>query len=591
MCGINGILRLDPQAPPPDAEEALRTRDSMTARGPDGAGLWADPNGDVVLAHRRLSIIDLSDAGLQPMASADGRYRIVFNGEIYNYKELRSELAPGYPFRSRSDTEVILALFAAQGLPGLSRLRGMYAFGIWDDREKRLLLARDPNGIKPLYYSTDGKHLRFASQVKALLAGGAVATRQDPAGVCGFLLWGSVPEPWTVYDSVKALPAAHLLWAGREGARQPELLPQGPEPPADAPDLPAAIGESVRAHLVSDVPVAIFLSAGLDSGMVASLAARSQPEPPVTITLRFREFAGTPDDEGPLAAEVAKALGTRHLERWVSRDEFLAAWPDAVHAMDQPSIDGLNTYWVCKAAREAGIKVALSGLGGDELLGGYPSFRDVPTWQRRVRVARRLPGLAAAWPRLSRWARPATPKLRGLMRYGGSLAGAYFLRRGLFLPEELPGLIGEELATAGLSAHDPVLAGAGALGTHVASAWEAVHALETRLYLRNQLLRDSDWASMAHSVELRVPFVDARLQRTAAASGFSLPRQAGKRAVADRLAPDLPRALSHRRKTGFRTPAASWLWDGDGPGASRGSRLLAMSVLEVFGLRHEGVSA
>ena len=224
MCGINGILRVDPEAAPVDFEEALRTRERMASRGPDGAGLWADTAGDIVLGHRRLSIIDLSDAGLQPMASADGRYQIVFNGEIYNYRELRAELAADYQFRSHTDTEVILALFARHGTDALARLRGMFAFAIWDNLERRLLLARDPNGIKPLYYANDGKHLRFASQVKALVAGGAIATRPDPAGLCGFLMWGFVPEPWTVHESVKALPGRpfRISWAqGVAGARAP----------------------------------------------------------------------------------------------------------------------------------------------------------------------------------------------------------------------------------------------------------------------------------------------------------------------------------------------------------------------------------
>ena len=591
MCGINGILRIDPQAPPVDVEEAFRTRERMTSRGPDGAGLWTDPAGDIVLGHRRLSIIDLSDAGLQPMASADGRYQIVFNGEIYNYRELRATLAHGYPFRSHSDTEVILALFAREGVAGLERLRGMFAFAIWDVQERRLLLARDPNGIKPLYYSADGAYFRFASQVKALIAGGAIPTRTDPAGLCGFLLWGSVPEPWTIHEAIKALPAGHLLWVGREGMKQPEPLSRPSEGTRQAPDLLAAIEESVAAHLVSDVPVAVFLSAGLDSGMVAALARRHLAEPPVTITLRFREFAGTIDDEGPLAAEVARTLGTRHVERWVSRDEFLAGWSDVLAAMDQPSIDGVNTYWVCKAAREAGVKVALSGLGGDELLGGYPSFRDVPSWHRWVRLACRLPGLASLWPRLSRRVSTTRPKLPGLMQYGSTLAGAYFLRRGLFLPEELPGLLGRDVAAAGLAAHDPVVAAGQVLDGRTPDAWEAVHALETRLYLRNQLLRDSDWASMAHSVELRVPFVDAQLQGAAAASGFALPRQAGKRGVAERLAAELPPAIVRRRKTGFRTPAGAWLGSGETVSAWGDSRILALRAVDAFGLRRVGMSA
>jgi len=583
VCGISGIFRYDPTAAPPESAEALRTRDAMTSRGPDGAGLWSDPSGHVVLGSRRLAIIDLSEAGLQPMASVDGRYRIVFNGEIYNYAELRAQLAHDYSFRSQSDTEVLLALFIREGLKGLGRLRGMFAFAIWDDRECRLLLGRDPNGIKPLYYNTDGRYLRFASQVKALLAGGAVGAGMDPGGLCGFLLWGFVPEPSTIYSSVKALPAGHFLWAGTEGVGRPQPLPYSSDTGADAGDILAAIEDSVTAHLVSDVPIAVFLSSGLDSALLAALATRHLATPPTTITLRFREFVNTTDDEGPLAAHVAREIGTRHIERWVSREEFLGGWHDVILAMDQPSIDGVNTYWISKAAREAGVKVALSGLGGDELLGGYPSFRQVPSWNRWARRAARVPGLARAWPRISRWFERGRPKLKGLLRYGSTLEGAYFLRRGLFLPDELPAVLGEDVAAAGLEASDPEKTGRRALAG-ARNGWKAVHALETGVYLRNQLLRDSDWASMANSVELRVPFVDARLQLAAAAGDFGLPRRTGKRGVVRCLAPSLPAAIFKRRKTGFRVPVAAWLEEPSMGGHNTDSRVMALRILEAFGV-------
>jgi asparagine synthase (glutamine-hydrolysing) len=581
MCGVNGILRLRTDAGPVDAKEVRRTRDHMRSRGPDGVGEWFSPDGSVGLGHRRLAVIDLSEAAAQPMSWGDGRYWIVFNGEIYNYQELRSEISREHAFRSHSDTEVILALFAMGGARALGRLRGMFALAIWDDLEKRLLLARDPNGIKPLYYSTDGLHLRFASQVKALMASQAVRSRHDPAGLCGFLLWGAVPEPRTIYEAVKAVPAGHSLLVGRDSVGQPEPLPFVPDDPPGEPDLLAAIDQSVGAHLVSDVPVAVFLSAGLDSATVAALARKRMTKPPITITLRFPEFVGSTDDEGPLAAQIAQGLDTRHVERWVSRNEFLGEWDSVLEVMDQPSIDGLNTYWVCKAAREVGVKVALSGLGGDELLGGYPSFRDVPRWHRWARVAAWAPGLGAVWPTLAGWARPDTPKLRALLRYAATIEGSYFLRRALFLPHELPALLGNDIVSRGLEAYDAVHDIPDLLKRD-RTDWEAVQALETGLYLRNQLLRDSDWASMAHSVELRVPFVDAAVQRAGVRSHFALPRSMTKSEVARRLVPALPNAVFKRRKTGFQIPSASWL---DGTGALRASaasRALAKRVLNAF---------
>lgn len=585
MCGINGILRLTDFAPALDREELIRTRDAMTARGPDGCGAWFSDDGRVGLGSRRLAILDVTEAGAQPMASADGRYRIVLNGEIYNFWELRRALEEeGVRFHSRSDTEVLLALYAREGAAMLSRLRGMYGLAIWDEKEASLLLARDPLGIKPLYLAEEGGVLRFASQLKALEAGGAVSRAVDPAGVAGFLLWGSVPEPFTLRRAVKALPAGHhvVVRDGRVG----EPRPHGTEP-SEPLEPEAAVEDSVRAHLVSDVPVAVFLSAGLDSGVIAALACRHLPEPPATFTLRFDVLEGTWRDEGPAAAEVARALGTRHLERRVGRSDFAALWPEALAAMDQPSIDGFNTFLVSRAAHEAGLKVVLSGLGGDELFGSYPSFTDVPRLARTAGRASRVPGLAAAWPGLARLT--GRPKLAGLLRYGRTLPGAWFLRRGLFLPEELPRLMGRAAAEEGLARYDPVADAARALAAANGSAgdpWVAVHAMETSRYMRNQLLRDSDWASMASSVELRVPFVDAWLRARLAAHGFEPARSRGKADLARRLAPELPESLWRRPKSGFYIPVMDWLEPGGTPGKNLGeqSRRLAARVLRELGV-------
>ncbi len=292
MCGINGLLRLNGTAPPIDRDELLRTRDAMTARGPDGSGAWISPDGRVALASRRLAIQDLSEAGAQPMLSEDGRYALVMNGEIYNFPELRRGLeAEGVRLRSRSDTEVVLLLYARQGAAMLPRLRGMYGLAIWDSREETLLLARDPLGIKPLYGSSEGGTLRFASQVKALEAGGAVSREIDPAGLAGFLLWGSVPEPLTIRRGVWSLPAGHhlIIRDGRRDGRIGEPRPHSPAPSEIAPMEPAAaVEDSVAAHLVSDVPVAVFLSAGLDSGLIAALARRHLAEPPAHFHAELR---------------------------------------------------------------------------------------------------------------------------------------------------------------------------------------------------------------------------------------------------------------------------------------------------------------
>jgi len=593
MCGINGILVLDPGAPPVDRDEVVRVRDAMTTRGPDGSGVWIAPDSRVGLGHRRLAILDLSDAGLQPMASRDGRLSIVFNGEIYNFRELRQDLAArGERFTTETDTEVLLALYAQEGPAMLRRLRGMFALALWDSRERTLLLARDAYGIKPLYYAVGGGALRFASQVKALEAGGTISHGIEPAAVVGFLLWGSVPEPFTWRRAVRALPAGHFVVA-RDGRVEAPCAFRTLDEPAGIETLHvgAALEDTVRAHLVSDVPVGVFLSAGLDSGLLAALARRILPEPPRTFTLAFEAYAGTAADEAPLAAEVARALGTRHVERRVRREEFLDLWPQALLAMDQPSVDGFNTFVVSRLAREAGLKVVLSGLGGDELFGGYDSFRDVPRWAAWARRFGSVPGLRAAWPALARRFRPRQPKLAGLLQTATSLAGAYFLRRAVFLPDELSGLLGRHLAEEGLRSYDPVQDAArgmasGASATDPAAAWCAVHRMESAQFMRNQLLRDSDWASMAHSLELRVPLVDAWLLASVAAAGHDPARSQGKVAVVRLAAPELPETLWSRPKSGFSIPVTEWIDAGFSPGAGAGaaSRRLALRVLREFGV-------
>ena len=582
MCGITGVVRLRADAARIDTDGLVRTRDAMAARGPDGQGLWLEPGGRAALAHRRLAVIDLSEGGSQPMVSSDERFVIVINGEIYNFGELRAELsARGVRFGSQSDTEVVLALFRERGTGMFERLRGMYALGLWDRREQRLLLARDPLGIKPLYYGVRDGCLYFASQVKALESSTPLGRGTDAGAVCAFLMWGSVPEPLTLRPDIRSVPAGH--WIAVQDGHVSDPVPfQPPEEQRSEDDLRAALVDSVRAHTVADVPVAVFLSAGLDSALVTSLVRNALREPPVTLTLGFEALRGTPWDETSGAAAVARRLGTRHVEHWLDAAALRAAWSDALARMDQPTIDGFNVYLVCRAARAERLKVALCGLGGDELLGGYPSFRQVPRWTREVRALRLVPGLRAAWPYVARRFGPAQPKLAGLLEHGGTFAGAYFLKRGLFLPGELPGLVGQAMAEEGLAAHDPVEHAAGLLHQQDAghTAWEKVHELETRCYLRNQLLRDADWAAMAHSIELRVPLADAHLYLLARKLRFQPAQSMGKRAFVRSMLTQLPAEVDRRPKSGFMVPSS------DGPVSDWGgnARLRALKVLRAFGV-------
>lgn len=572
MCGLNGIFAYNSAASPPDEAELIATRDQMAARGPDGAGAWWSEDRRCALGHRRLSIIDLSDRAAQPMASAEGALVVAFNGEIYNFPELKAELeAAGRVFRTASDTEALLHLYALHGPAMVERLRGMFAFAIWDQDRQGLFLARDPYGIKPLYYANDGWTFRFASQVKALLAGGRVSTDPEPAGTVGFLLFGSVPEPFTLYREIRALPAGHTQWVDAAGPREPKayfsiprLLAEGHDRPAAdaARTIRAAALDSIRAHLLADVEVGVFLSAGIDSGALLGLMRDAGQSQVRAITLGFDEFAGTAEDEAPLAAQVAGLYGAEHIVRRVGEREFNADLPAILAAMDQPSIDGVNTWFVAKAAREAGLKVALSGLGGDELLGGYPSFRDIPRWVRLMRAPSAIPGLGPALRRLISAVAPGLasgrPKSLGMAEYGGDYAGAYLLRRGLFLPFELPTVLDADLAREGLERLQPLGRLRSLITPDPGSPSGRVTALESSAYMRNQLLRDADWAGMAHSLEIRTPLVDAHLLQALSPLVGRLSPGEGKRCLANAPSRPLPPEIAERSKTGFVVPTADW---------------------------------
>lgn len=601
MCGMNGIFAYGASAGSPDEGELLRTRDRMFPRGPDGAGAWWNRDRRVALGHRRLSIIDLSERGHQPMASACGRYTVVFNGEIYNYPDLRRDLEQaGTEFRSDSDTEVLLHLFAKHGEKSVEMLRGMFAYAIWDEQDQRLFLARDPYGIKPLYYSDDGTSFRFASQVKALMAGGAISSEPSPAGVVGFYLWGSVPEPHTIYRDIAALPAGHFLWVGEAGAQGPvryfsltEHLVRGaahPVSPAEIDDvIRSAARDSVAKHLLADVEVGLFLSAGIDSSSLLGLMKDAGADRIRTITLAFEEFRGTEEDESVVAARVAEFYGAQHVVRVVGEQEFLEDLPKLLDQMDQPTIDGVNTYFVSKAASEAGLKVALSGMGGDELLAGYPSFADVPNWVAKMRLAGPVPGLG----RLARLAMVASgaargnPKLAGMIEYGGSFAGAYLLKRGLFMPWELDELLGDPaFVSKGLRDLDPLGALRATLMPEPSSPVSKVAALEGAHYMNNQLLRDSDWSGMAHSLEIRTPFVDIEFLREVAHVTPLLKGRRGKEALSRAPERPLPEDVRDRAKTGFHVPTGAWLERAAGRTAQvqtkgEASRAWAQHVLAV----------
>jgi asparagine synthase (glutamine-hydrolysing) len=586
MCGIAATFQYDSRSPV-DRENLVAMRDCMAARGPDASGLWTSDDGRVGLAHRRLSIIDLSERGAQPMTDTGSsagvsvaekaRFRIVFNGEIYNYQALRERLeTKGRSFFSDSDTEVLLHLYAEEGEAMVEDLRGMYAFALWDAEREGLFLARDPYGIKPLYLADTGSSFHAASQVRALRDADGVDTRTNPAGHVGFFLWGSVPEPHTLYRGIRALPAGHTLWVDSVGPREPKdfALVSNALRRADRETPPVTNGagngtgdpqtvlrdallDTVEHHLVADVDVGLFLSAGLDSATLAALATE-KTDRLRTLTLGFEEFRGTPKDEVPGAERLADRYGTQHETIWITQQDFADAHDNLFAAMDQPSIDGANSYFVSRAARQAGLKVALSGLGGDELFGGYPSFSEIP---RLVSALGPIPGVSTLGRGLRAVAAPVvervtSPKYAGLLEYGDSYAGAYLLRRGLYMPWELPEVLDPDLAREGWQALEP-LARLKDTTDRIGDEHLSVTALESTHYMRNQLLRDTDWTSMAHSLEVRTPLVDwvllRRLAPLIAEHGLT------KQDMARTPKHVLPNDLINRPKSGFVVPVREWL--------------------------------
>jgi len=546
----------------------------MHSRGPDDEGFWQADG--VCLAHRRLAILDLDARAGQPMHSACGRYVIVFNGEIYNFRDLRRGLeADGIAFRTESDTEVLLELFVREGERMLPKLRGMFAFVIWDTVNKCAFAARDPYGIKPLYLARTCAGWLLASQVKALLVTGLVSDVPDPPGQAGFWLLGSVPEPRTWYRDISALPAGS--WCRVRADRQLN----GPHTWFDIGDcwrdaapcqmdvqeagdrVRRGVLESVRQHLVADVPVAVFLSGGIDSGSLAGLMKDAGATNIHGITIAFSEFAGSHHDESPVAARIARQYGIEHHVRHVQRAEFESDLPRIMAAMDQPSIDGINTWYASKAVAELGLKVVISGVGGDELLCGYPSLRKIPSLVSRWQSLTRVPGSQIVTDLLARIQarRSGNPRWRWFTRQAGTLYGAYWLRRGLFSPDELRELLGAAAAHEWMATNTPASLVESIVGVLPDDALAAVAQLESKAYLRNQLLRDSDWASMDHSVELRTPLVDAWLLRDLASMLRGFGRFDGKALLAHAPSLPLPDDIISRRKTGFGIPVERWLKD------------------------------
>jgi asparagine synthase (glutamine-hydrolysing) len=598
MCGIAGVVRRDgsPVGDPPALAGALGA--ALAHRGPDGSGCWQAGAGDALFVHRRLAIIDPGPDGAQPMTTADGRHTIVYNGEVYNFRELRRDLeSRGEQFRTSSDTEVLLRLLALDGPAALSRVRGMFALACWDRDDRSLLLARDRFGIKPLYVAAEPRVIAFASELGALRAARLVEAAPSAAGVAAFLAWGSVPPPLTWLRGAELLaPGAWWLWRQdgieRRGAFADarDAYRTAPRPPGSARDWQGGVGEavrdSVRAHLVADVPVGVFLSGGIDSGAIVSAAASVGGSDLQTFTVGFDDGSS----ESGRARDVANMFGTRHHELRVDAAQIVADLPDILARLDQPTIDGVNSYYVSRAVAATGIKAVLSGAGGDELFGGYASFSRLTKALAIKRMAGRL------WPLVGSAGNLVAParlqaRWRHFARSNGNPIEAYRVQRGFLLPGELASLAGpaltdpavwdgaiEELERAERERLSPS-------GPETPAA--SVARLESRQYLTSQLLRDTDVMAMAHGLEVRVPFVDHALQSAVWPElGRHPSLLAGKRLLHATLQRPLPAAIVNHPKQGFTLPFARWMRGELAPVVQEG-----MQRLERGGWIAEGVPA
>lgn len=583
MCGIAGIIGAGDSR---HRGALQRMTDAMRWRGPDAQGQWESASSAdgqrVLFGHRRLAILDLSPNGVQPMVLPETGDCIVLNGEIYNFTALRERLKDRpTALQSTGDTAVLLRMLSLYGDQALVNLRGMFALAFHDQRSGNVLLARDPLGIKPLYFATNPAtsgdwSLVFASEVRAIMASGLLAQhRLDRRAVASILWNGFTVAPVTAVEGIESLLPGEAAWFDPSGRllrrfvywRTP--IP-GQDPVATEEELEAALLDSVRSHLISDVPVGVFLSGGVDSSAVANLAARSGASTVNTFTLTFNEAER---NEGDIARAVAKAIGTRHAEVLLTEQDFLSRLQPALNSLDQPSFDGLNSFFMSHAVRDAGFTVALVGSGGDELFGGYSSFRDLPRMLQANRwiahgpaaakhwlagtVQRTLQSPGQAYQPQTRWA-----KLPDMLAAGPTAEGLYQLAYALFLPANQHALRAAHSGDPGLISGLPParyqqlleeLAGRTDLG--------AIAMLEQRLFLGERLLRDTDATSMAASIETRLPLVDTTLLSVVLRLPDSirfhpvrmkaLLRRAGLKGLDPRL--------FNRPKSGFELPFDRWL--------------------------------
>jgi len=609
MCGIAGIIG---SLRGPNRDALRRMSDALVHRGPDAEGYWesaADTRGrGALFAFRRLAILDLSPSGEQPMVDPVTGHAVVYNGEIYNYVELRERLtAAGQTFKSSGDTAVMLRAVALHGREAVGWLRGMFAFAAWDPRERKLLVARDALGIKPLYYAhnpdQDGEwSVVFASEIRAILASGLLGEPRLNPLAPAMLAWnGFMVAPETAIEGISSLWPGQLRVFDSNGREELQerfwSMPAAGQAAPDEQRMACSLEHSVRLHLASDVPLGVFLSGGIDSSAVANLACRTSKAPVHTFTLAFEEAEY---DEGPFARRIAQAIGTQHREVVLTQGQVVSGLENALNSLDQPTFDGLNSYYMSNAVRQAGFTVALVGTGGDELFGGYTSFRDLPTLQSLSAHTRWVPtgtrvALAKLLSRLLQPSRGGVPgqtrwaKLPGMAERGEDLVSLYQLAYALFLPDFQSELLAGSGATALADGLPAVMRSRLEQDTGGRSPLAAISALEQRMFLGERLLRDTDAASMAASIEVRLPLVDQMLL----ADVYAMPDGARYRPLRRKDAlrraglQGLDPGLFERPKSGFVLPFDRW--SRAGLGKVMNETLQDPTLIRPTGLNPEGV--
>src|SRR5262245_9732698 len=573
MCGIIGIFATEPGHL--DLRSTVQQASlKLSHRGPDDRGIFASSDGRCVLAHARLSILDLSPAGHQPMSTPDGRYWITFNGEIYNYRELRQKLERlGETFTSHSDTEIILRLYALCGADSLHHLRGMFAFAIWDTQQQELFIARDRLGIKPLYFYIGVGKVIFASEVRAILDTNLVPRRIDPIAINEYLAYQSVPSPRTLIDGIKAMPPGTWMLIDISGAiKERKYWDQLRDCSTEAQKSSKVsilrrtnelLREATELHLISDVPLGVFLSGGIDSSAVVALISELGYKSRTFSVI----FAESSYDESVYARQVATRFSTEHTEIRLTESAMLDQLPDALSAMDQPTGDGINTYVVSQAVRNAGMTVALSGLGGDELFVGYPSFLRLEKSMKYLAPLKRFSASArnkaAKMFELAAGKSIQAAKVASLINSDGSLASMYPIFRQVLSQAKRRSLLSGRWKQIAEDWQDPyvVLLRAAMNNGDSVELFASISYAEGRTYMHDVLLRDTDQMSMAHALEVRVPLLDHKLVEfvMGVPDVYKRPNGTPKSLLVQSLGDLLPHDIVHRPKRGFTLPFAKWM--------------------------------